>query len=76
MKTRRESWDEALPATCSALWAVTVSDILTSSEKALWHSVLARVSVVVIKHHDQGSLWKNKLIWVYGSRGLESTMVG
>lgn len=58
MKTRRESWDEALPATCSALWAVTVSDILTSSEKALWHSVLARVSVVVIKHHDQNNLWK------------------
>ena len=64
MKTRRESWDEALPATCSALWAVTVSDILTSSEKALWHSVLARVSVVVIKHHDQRQLGEERVYFI------------
>jgi hypothetical protein len=35
-----------------------------------YYHMLVRVSIAVIKHHDQGNLWKESLFGAYDSKGI------
>ena len=43
--------------------------VMSLVKKASYFSYL---SMVVIKHHDQGNLQREEFVWVYGSRGVQS----
>lgn len=43
--------------------------VMSLVKKASYFSYL---SMVVIKHHDQGNLQREAFVWAYGSRGVQS----